>query len=62
MRLKKNVRDVMGNVYPKGSVVDILVAVDGVPEVVGAGYLPLSPNEWEPTLSNEDLERLLMER
>lgn len=62
VRLTKNVRDMAGNVYPEGSIVDILVAVDGVPEIVGAGYLPLRLDEWEPMLSNEDLERLLTER
>ncbi len=62
MRLKKNVRDMAGNVYPKGSAVDILVRVDGVPEVVGAGYLPLRLDEWEPMLSDKDLDRLLEER
>lgn len=44
VRLTKNVRDMGGNVYPEGSVVDILVAVDGTPEVVRAGYLPLRPD------------------
>ncbi len=62
MRLTKNVRDMIGNVYPEGSVVDVLVAIDGVPEMVGAGYLPLSPDEWEFALTDEGLERLLGER
>lgn len=62
VRLTKNVRDMAGNVYPEGSVVDVLVAPDGIPEVVGAGYLPLRPTEWELALTDEDLERLLTER
>jgi hypothetical protein len=34
VRLTKKVRDMAGNTYPEGSMVDVLVAMDGVPEVV----------------------------
>jgi hypothetical protein len=62
VRLTKSLRDMAGNEYPEGSTVDVVVALDGVPEVVGADYLPLSPGEWEPALTDEDLDRLLAER
>lgn len=62
VRLTKDVRDMAGNAYAEGCVADVLIAVDGVPEVVGACYLPLSPDEWEPVLADEDLERLLRNR
>ncbi len=35
------------------------LARDGMVEVVGAQNLPLYPHEWEPVLTDEDLERLL---
>lgn len=48
-----------GNRYAEGSLHDVVFALDGVPEVVGARYLPLSKDEWEPALTDEDLDRLL---
>lgn len=48
-----------GNRYAEGSLHEVVFALDGVPEVVGARYLPLSRDEWEPALSDRDLERLL---
>ncbi|BBL80329.1 hypothetical protein Rxycam_02204 [Rubrobacter xylanophilus DSM 9941] len=52
-------RDLGGNLYPEGCVVEARLARDGVAEVLGAQYLPLGPGEWEPALAEEDLERLL---
>ena len=48
-----------GTPYPEGSVVEVRFALDGIAEVVGAQYLPLSPGEWEPALAEEDFEKLL---
>lgn len=48
-----------GNRYAEGSLHDVVFALDGVPEVVGARYLPLGKDEWEPALTGEDLDRLL---
>lgn len=48
-----------GNRYAEGSVHLVVFALDGVPEVVGAGYLPLSRDDWEPALADEDFDRLL---
>ena len=59
VRLTKTVRDMGGNVYHRGAVVEALFALDGIPEVLGAQYLPLSEDEWEPALAEEDLARLL---
>jgi hypothetical protein len=59
IRILRTVRDLGGNLYPEGSVVEARFARDGVAEVLGAQYLPLGPEEWEPALSKEDLERLL---
>lgn len=62
VRLTKSVRDMAGSAHPEGREVDVLFALDGVPEVIGAGYLPLNRDEWEPVISDEDLRRLLGER
>lgn len=59
VRLTKTVRDMGGNVYRRGAVVEALFALDGIPEVLGAQYLPLSEDEWEPAIAEEDLARLL---
>ena len=59
VRLKKDVRDMAGNRYAEDSLQKVVFAPDGIPEVVGAGYLPLSRDEWEPALSDGDLDRLL---
>lgn len=48
-----------GNRYAAGSLHDVVFALDGVPEVVGARYLPLGRDDWEPALAEADLERLL---
>lgn len=48
-----------GRRYAKDTVHRVVFALDGIPEVVGAGYLPLSRDEWEPALSDGDLDRLL---
>jgi hypothetical protein len=62
VRLKQQVRVMAGDEYPEGFVVDDVVALDGVPEVVGAGYLPFSAGEWEPALTDRNLDRLLGKR
>ncbi|WP_273888413.1 hypothetical protein [Rubrobacter naiadicus] len=59
VRLTREVRDLGGNVYAEGSLVEVRAARDGKLEVVGAHFLPLSDEEWEPYLSEEDLGRLL---
>jgi hypothetical protein len=59
IRLTRTVRDFGGSPYPKGSVLEARVALDGKLEVVGAQHLPLYPHEWEPVLTDKDLERLL---
>lgn len=59
IRLTKAVRDFGGSPYPKGSVLEARVALDGMLEVIGAQHLPLYPHEWELVLTDEDLERLL---
>ena len=59
VRLKRDLRDMAGTPYPEGSVVEVRFALDGIAEVVGAQYLPLSPGEWEPALAEEDFEKLL---
>lgn len=59
VRLTKPVRDMAGNPYPEGREVEILFALDGVPEVLGAGYLPLSRDEWVPVVPEEEFDRLL---
>ena len=59
VRLTKTVRDFSGSPYPKGSVLETQLAKNGMIEVVGAQNLPLYPHEWEPVLTDEDLERLL---
>ena len=59
IRLTKTVRDMGGNVYRRGAVVQALFALDGVPEVLGAQYLPLSKDKWESAITEEDLARLL---
>jgi hypothetical protein len=41
VRLRKSLWDMAGNAYPEGSVVLVVFALDGVPEVVGACYLPI---------------------
>lgn len=50
MRIKilKRARDLGGRIYEKGTEVEARFASDGVPQVIGAGYLPLNPEEWEP--------------
>ncbi len=60
VRLTKTVRDFSGSPYPKGSVLEARIGTDGSSiEVVGAQHLPLNPDEWETTLTEEDFERLL---
>lgn len=59
VRLTKTARGMRGNVYRRGTVVEALFALDGVPEVLGAQYLPLSKDQWEPAITEEDLARLL---
>lgn len=44
---------------PRGAGVEALFARDGVPEVLGTQYLPLSKDEWEPAIAEEELARLL---
>lgn len=45
--------------YAEGSLRDAEFAPDGVPGVSGAGRLPSSKEEWEPALSDLDVDRLL---
>ena len=59
IRLTRTVRDFSGSPYPKGSILEVRVALDGMLEVAGAQNLPLYPHEWELVLTDEDLERLL---
>ncbi len=59
IKLTKAVRDFSGSPYPKGSVLEVRIAPDGMLEVVGAQNLPLYPHEWELVLTDKDLERLL---
>ena len=59
VRLTREVRDLGGNVYAEGSLVEVRAARDGKLEIVGAHFLPLSDEEWEPHLTGEDLRRLL---
>jgi hypothetical protein len=59
VRLTKSLGGMAGNAYPEGSVVLAVFALDGVPEDVGTGYVPLSSGEWEPALTDECLDRLL---
>jgi hypothetical protein len=59
IKLTKTVRDFSGSPFPKGSVLKAQVAPDGKLAVTGAQHLLLYPHEWEPVLTDEDLERLL---
>ena len=59
VRLMEDVRDMAGNRYAKGSLRDVVLALDGVPEAVGTRYLTLSKDQWEPALTGENLDRLL---
>ena len=59
IKLTRTVRDFSGSPYPKGSVLEVRIARDGMLEVAGAQHLPLHPYEWELVLTDEDLERLL---
>lgn len=52
-------RDLARNRHVDGSLHDIVFALEIIPEAVGARYLSLSGNEWEPALSEGDLYRLL---
>jgi hypothetical protein len=61
VKLTMTVRDFSGSPYPKGSVLEVRMAPDGKLEVVGAQHLPLRPHEWSLVLTDEDLERLLLE-
>ncbi|MDQ3965899.1 MAG: hypothetical protein M3246_05520 [Actinomycetota bacterium] len=61
IRLTKTVRDFGGSPYPKGTVLEARIALDGALMVVGAQHMPLSFDEWETVLTDEDLERLLNE-
>lgn len=42
-----DVRSLSGKVFRAGEVVEVVVARDGVAEVVGAGYLPLNRHEYQ---------------
>ena len=59
VKLTKTVRDFSGSPYPKGSILEAKIESDGMIKVVGAQHLPLKSNEWETTLTDEDLQRLL---
>ncbi len=59
IKLTRTVRGFSGSPYPKGSVLEVRIARDGMLEVAGAQHLPLHPHEWELVLTDEDLERLL---
>ena len=59
IRLTRTVRDFSGSPYPKGSVLEVWIARDGMLEVAGAQHLLLHPHEWELELTDEDLDRLL---
>lgn len=61
VQLTMTVRDFSGSPYPKVSVLEAHIAPNGALEVVGAQHLPLRPHEWSPVLTDEDLERLLLD-
>ena len=61
VQLTTTVRDFSGSPYPKGSVLEARIAPDGALEVLGAQHLPLRPHEWSLVLTDEDLERLLLD-
>lgn len=61
VQLTMTVRDFSGSPYPKGSVLEARIAPDGALEVVGAQHLPLRPHEWSLVLTDEDLDRLLLD-
>jgi hypothetical protein len=61
VQLTMTVRDFSGSSYPKGSVLEARIAPDEALEVVGAQHLPLRPHEWSLVLTDEDLERLLLD-
>ena len=61
VQLTTTVRDFSGSPCPKGSVLEACITPAGGLEVVGAQHLPLRPHEWSLVLTDEDLERLLLE-
>lgn len=61
VKLTTTVRDFSGSPYPKGSVLEARMASNGALEVVGAQHMPLRPHEWSLVLTDEDLERLLLD-
>ena len=61
VKLTMTVRDFSGSPYPKDSVLEARMAPNGALEVVGAQHLPLRPHEWSLVLTDEDLERLLLD-
>ncbi len=61
IKLTMTICDFSGSTYPRGSVLEARMASDGGLEVVGAQHLPLRPHEWSLVLTDEDLERLLLD-
>jgi hypothetical protein len=61
VKLTTTVRDFSGSPFPKGSVLEVHMAPNGTLEVVGAQHMPLRPHEWSLVLTDEDLERLLLD-
>ena len=59
VRLTETVLDFSGSPYPKGCLLEARIGRSGMLEVVGVQHLPLAPHQWEPLITNEDLERLL---
>ena len=59
IKLTKTVRDFSGSPFPKGSVLKAHISTEGKLKVDGAQHLTLHPHEWEPVLTDKDLQRLL---
>ncbi len=60
VKLTTTVRDFSGSPFPKGSVLEAHIAPSEALEVVGAQHMPLRSHQWSLVLTDEDLERLLL--
>lgn len=61
VQLTTTVRDFSGSPYPKGSALEADITPNGALKVVGAQHLLLSPHEWSLVLTDDDLQRLLLD-